>query len=265
MKNFYYFETARDGNDVYNISDPLTRHTCPPHIHRQIEILYVLDGCNRATINNTTVMLTKNQLAIADSFDVHSWEHIDDTSICIIIPYSALSTYIEAKNNRSLKSNFILDSGIGVEFKEIIELMCKYKNDKFVLNGLTNAFLGLIIKHIDLQKSESPKQKLLVSEILSYIEENYQKELTLEQTAKKFAYSKYYFSKLFNQLLGCHFESYINMIRTQHVLFLITEKKFPVIDAIMQSGFSSVPTFYRYFKQNYNCSITTYLKTRNLN
>ena len=256
----YFFEQIRDINDEFVCSLPHERNTFPAHLHKQMEVIYVVKGQNRVTINDTTLILTDNQLAIADSFDSHEYEHITDTSITMILPYYALSQYNDFKNGRALATNFILDEAVGLQFKELIDLMYRNRYDKFILDGLITAFTGLIIKHIPLVKNETTAHRLLVLDILKYVEENFKKELTLEETAKHFAYSKYYFSKLFNNLLGCHFETYINIVRTQNVLHLIKDKKYNITDAVSESGFSSIPTFYRFFKSKYKCSIKTYIK-----
>ncbi len=256
----FYFELARAFSDNFIISVPHERNTCEPHIHKQMEILYIVKGTNRVTINDQTVLLSDNQMAIADSFDIHKWEHLTDTSIMVQFPYSALQTFIARKDGRKLASNFILEPAIALQFKALIELMSVHANESIIVEGLIHAFVGLLTKHIPLEKHSSQQHKALLNDILYFIEENFDKDLKLEDVAEHFAYSKYHFSKLFNQMLGIHFESYINMVRTQNVLYLLKEKKQPLINAIFDSGFSSVSTFYRVFKKQYNCGIKTYLK-----
>lgn len=229
-----------------------------------MEILYVFNGCNKVTINDESIILTDDQLAIADSFDVHSYKALTDTSMRMIIPYSYLAPYIEAKNGKALSSNFILNSGIATQFKTIILMIydALQNQQSMVVGGLTNALLGLILAHIPLVEANKTK-KLFVNEILDYINENFKSDLTLESVAKHFSYSKYYLSRLFNKFIGFHFEEYINGIRAENVIALIQYKKYSVTDAILDSGFSSIPTFYRYFKVKYGCSIKQYVKRLN--
>ena len=264
--NIYYFETIRNLSDEYSMSRPFMDVSCDPHMHRQMEILYVISGQCKAQINDTSMILTDNQMAIADSFDIHAWQRIGDcNSEYLIFPYHSLASFMEAKNGRRLKTNFILDEALGLQFKMILNLIRKnaQSSNKMIVEGLTKAFLGMLLDNIELERQTTSNQRLLMNEILDYIDQNFMNDLTLEKTAAHFAYSKYYFSKLFNQLIHCHFENYINMVRTQNVLNLVQNKKRSITDAILESGFSSVPTFYRYFKQRYSCSIKQYLKKQN--
>ena len=132
-----------------------------------------------------------------------------------------------------------------------------------IVEGLITAFLGLILDNIALEKREKSGQVRLTSKILDFINQNFTDDLTLENTAAHFAYSKYYFSKLFNNLIHCRFDDYLNMVRAQNVISLVQRKKRSVADAILESGFSSIPTFYRYFKSQYHCSIKRFLKNQN--
>lgn len=255
------FEIIRDYTDEPMLSLPIDYNTCKPHFHRQMEILYVTEGKNQVQINDTVRVLTKNQMMVADSFDQHSFQSLGDLSICMIIPYSKLNRFISQKNGGQLSTNFILDERISLEFKEILDLLAKYWTNinNPVVDGLIQVFLGLILRYIPITKNNESKNRLLISDILYFIEENFTKNLTLELMAQHFSYSKYYFSKLFNESFHCHFNDYINMVRTQNVIYLVREKGVPVLNAIMDSGFTSVPTFYRYFKLHFGYSINKYL------
>ncbi len=260
MKQFY-FELARATYDKFLISPPHERNTCDPHIHKQMEILYIVKGCNRVSVNNNTVLLSENQMAIADSFDIHKWEHVSDTSILLIFPYAFLKPFILQKAGRKLSSNFILEPGICLQFKTLIDIMPQYSNDTKVIEGLVHAFIALLLKHIKLEKTYNKQYQTLLNDILMYIEDNFKQNLSLTDVANHFGYSKYHFSKLFNQLIGLHFDNYINMVRTNNVIFLLKEKDYSVTNAVFESGFSSLSTFYRVFKSQYNCSINSYLKS----
>ena len=260
MENFY-FETKRELKDEYIISK-IAPHECPPHIHRQMEILYVLSGEYQASVNEETAKLGKNQIAVADSFDVHKWQPIHATAFYIVIPYSALSSFIEQKNGKVLYSHFLLDNEVCLHIKSIAQALqkCIATSQPLLVEGLTKVLLGLLLQNLRLVEKSKFNKNFLLHEILDYIEQNFMHDITLESISKHFSYSTYYFSRLFNETLGFHLDAYINMIRTQNVLYLMKTKNSSVADAVLNSGFSSLPTFYRYFKNRYKCSLTHYLK-----
>lgn len=262
MENFS-FETKRELNDEYVVSK-IAPHECPPHIHRQIEILYVLSGEYQASVNNQSARLCANQIAVADSFDVHKWEPINATSFYIVIPYSALSSFIEQKNGKILSSPFILDREVCLHIQSLALALKQYLvfPQPLIIEGLTKVLLGLLLQNIPLVDKNKFNRNFSLHEVLDYVEQNFMHDITLKSISEHFSYSKYYFSRLFNQMLGCHLETYINMLRTQNVLYLIKNKHYSVTDAVLESGFSSLPTFYRYFKNRYKCSLTQYIKRK---
>lgn len=264
----YYLETIRDFSDEYAVSPPYIDISCPPHIHRQLEILYVVKGQCRATVNTSSVILTDNQMAIADSYDVHAWETIGKCQAeYMIFPYNSLIDFTTAKQGKKLKTNYILDEELCLQFKMIFDIIRRNLQTptRLIVDGLTKAFSGMILNNIQLERQSKTVQKFLLNDILEYVADNFTEQLTLETVAAHFAYSKYYFGKLFKQTLNCNFEAYVNMVRVQNVLHLVKNKSTPISTAILDSGFSSIPTFYRHFNKQYGCSITQYLKKQNQN
>ena len=52
-------------------------------------------------------------------------------------------------------------------------------------------------------------------DVLKYINENLQNKLTLEETAERFAYSKWYFCEAFKKFAGITFTDYVRHRRMQ--------------------------------------------------
>lgn len=259
----FIFETGFSTKDLPMLSPPNGHQDCIPHFHRQVEIMYCLTGHVKAIINGEEHVLTEDTLAVADSYDIHSWTSINGLAICLVIPWSKLTLYNELKGTKKLSRNFIFDKEKAVKVKELITVLYKYyekpPSDSIVADGLMKAIVGLITELIPLSDNVKIKDPY-IHEILIYIDNNFKNDLTLDVLAEHFKYNKYHFSKLFNKYLGCHLTDYVNMTRTYYVIKQLQETDTSVIDAILESGFTSVPTFYRFFKKRYGCGILTYLR-----
>lgn len=88
--------------------------------------------------------------------------------------------------------------------------------------------------------------------LLAYINENYAEDITLEGMAEHFGYSKYYFSRMFNAALGTSITDYVSSVRLMRALDMLRRTGCTVSDAAFSCGFSSLPTFYRALKRNYD-------------
>lgn len=250
MENFY-FEMPRDLEEYFTVSDPNPYNTIELHCHRQFEILYVQEGENEMTVNGVTRILKSGQFAFADSFDLHSMKSRDGCmSTSIIFPYYVLTEFLDIRASQRFSENFITDERAH-QFVPIFELMQTYKTKQdYLMTALAKTFLGLLLRCVPLHNAEK-KRSDLSYKILNYIEQNFKSDISLESTAYQFGYTKYHFSKLFHAFFHCNFNTYLNTIRARHAHKLIYEKKYNVLNAAFDSGFNSMPTFYRVYKKLY--------------
>ncbi|MBE7174607.1 MAG: helix-turn-helix transcriptional regulator [Williamsia sp.] len=88
-----------------------------------------------------------------------------------------------------------------------------------------------------------------VTELISFIQLNLQKQLTVSELAKKVNQHPDYFSRLFVQLTGERPLPYINGKRIERAQYLMTTSDMTVAEIAEETGFSSVPHFSKIFKQ----------------
>lgn len=84
--------------------------------------------------------------------------------------------------------------------------------------------------------------------IEKYIDENYNKELTLERLADMFHFSAAYISRKYHQEKGCTINDYIRDRRIKQAIFLLESSSLPIKDIASKSGFSNISHFNRVFK-----------------
>ena len=93
-----------------------------------------------------------------------------------------------------------------------------------------------------------------------YILENFHSGLTLEKTAEYLRLAPAYFSSLFQKEMGIGFKEYLDNIRFDHALKLLTFTNMPVCEICSASGFADYTNFARRFKSKYHCAPTGYRK-----
>ena len=94
--------------------------------------------------------------------------------------------------------------------------------------------------------------------ICAYINEHFAEELSLEQMADLAGFSKYHFSRLFKQYTNTTFYRYLNEKRINHAKSLLIDPDISVLDAAIQSGFSSHTAFLRMFRNLTGCTPTRF-------
>ena len=94
--------------------------------------------------------------------------------------------------------------------------------------------------------------------ICNYIDDHCTEELCLDDVAERAGFSKYHFSRLFKQFAGTSFYRYLNQKRIEHAERLLINPDLSVTDISLSSGFTSLSSFIRMFKQIKGCTPSEY-------
>ena len=90
----------------------------------------------------------------------------------------------------------------------------------------------------------------VIDKAKSYIDENYMKEISLEDVSRAVDVSPYYFSKLFKDETGENFIDYLTSVRIESSKSLLQNGKMSIKEVCVESGYSDPNYFSRIFKKN---------------
>lgn len=103
------------------------------------------------------------------------------------------------------------------------------------------------------QEEVKPVQDSVVYYILTYINEHYSEDLSLDYLANKFFTSKYHLSREFQRLVGTSVHRYIIQKRLVMAKQMLSEGM-PSSEVYQHCGFGDYSNFYRAFKAEYQIS-----------
>lgn len=156
---------------------------------------------------------------------------------------SQMQHMLELKNSQHLFS--------GVEV-----LMCLYE--------LFMYFGSYMEEHRNLNASDMPgcSHQLLdkMNQACDYITENCEQPLTLESLANRFGFSIYYFSRIFKAATSYNFTEYLTLQRVKRAQSNLAQSDINITEIAFQSGFKSISSFNRAFRQYKGCSPSEYRK-----
>lgn len=251
-----FYESVRD-EKTFNV-EFFDTEGCTAHFHSAIEMLIIERGSIDININGNYTTLNQGEILVNNSYDIHAYTLNDDsTGNVIIIPKALLNNYFSPNKNRKFESNIIQNRSCFSQLTELYGIMNYYKDspDNFIINNLgLSAFsiASAYLKLCDYAVENDP-----MKDILFYLYENYTNPIDLKNTAKKFGYSPNHFSYIFNSYMRINLSSFINNLRVEKSAELIKNGS-SIIDASENSGFQSIRTFYRYFKEKYGVSPREY-------
>lgn len=102
------------------------------------------------------------------------------------------------------------------------------------------------------QNMESAKEKesvSIVEKAKKYIDDNFQKDVSLDDVSRIVDISPFYFSKLFKQEVGKNFIEYLTEVRLRKARALLNNPQYSIKEVCVMSGYSDPNYFSRIFKK----------------
>ena len=169
-----------------------------------------------------------------------------------------LNTCFQKANDRSF--NLVrADSALQERLKDLLPeieqtLQNKHFGDTVLRNALFTQFM-IYINRIFLRTSSSPDKKTYssdtqVEQLLKYINRNLSENLSIDQLANRFFFSKYHMMRKFKNETGYTIHNYITSKRLLMARSLISQGM-PVMKAAQASGFHDYTTFVRAYKKQF--------------
>lgn len=108
------------------------------------------------------------------------------------------------------------------------------------------------------EKTDNLRLAHVRDRILSYVEENYASDLSLQSAAQALNYSEAYFCKLFKQCFKVNFSAYLNEYRINRAKELLQTTRLNVREVSVACGYSDANYFARVFKRITGMTPTEY-------
>ena len=251
------------------------------HWHPEVELTLVLSGEIEYQVDDNTYILSAGEGVFCNSNSLHSghmYEGKDCTYLSITFhprflygyENSILQTkYVNHITSNELWSSLLLTPSVSWHKKIIDDIRTIYK-----LSQESPADLELQI-HIQLlniwhkvyhhfstqpDNEQKPKQHLQrLRDILLFIEEHYNQDISLEDVAKRANICKSECCRFFKKQMGMTIFDYILYLRIQNSLPLLKEKD-SITEVAALVGFSSPSYYSQIFKRYMKCTPMEYKK-----
>ncbi|WFR57866.1 response regulator [Anaerocolumna sp. AGMB13025] len=171
---------------------------------------------------------------------------------------------------------------------KVLELIMRAEMDAFLNGGLNYGFLyrkdylsevqnsnnydeirsWWLKKITDITKHMANRKKAqsenIVSKAIRYIEENYRKDISLDDVSREVNINPYYFSKRFKEETGVNFIDYLTGIRINKAKELLEDPALSIKEICTMSGYSDPNYFSRIFKKIENITPSDYREKRRI-
>jgi len=178
---------------------------------------------------------------------------------CKIIFLTAFHEFDFAHKAIKLKAeDFIIKPAYSEDFLEVLNKVIvdldKKQSEKSVIEPQDNK----ILRETDNDGRASNPSALLVDKVCSYIDENYNKNIKLDEMCEMAGFSKYYFSRIFKQYKNMNLVDYLTKKRLEKAKELLKNPKMSVKEVSAMIGFNDANYLTAVFKKWENISPTEY-------
>jgi len=180
--------------------------------------------------------------------------------------YAFLLQHVQVKKEYIFPNDLISFNTIQAKMIQLIE---EQRADRFGKEARLYIYINDLLLHLNRMiyerrhKKSNKETGRLHQNILSYIEQHLEDDLSLEKLAGKFFVSKYHISHVFKDNFGISIHQYV----TKKRLAAIQEAmlgNMNITEAYLMFGFSDYSSFYRAFKKEYNISPREFVKAHTL-
>lgn len=139
-------------------------------------------------------------------------------------------------------------------------------NDCYSRPAITASLTLLMVElcrltNYDPNNTPSQSDTELIGKIVAYTGEHFTERLTVASVAHRFGISGALLSNLTRRLVGSGYPEYVRRLRVYNVMRLVSEQGRSILQAAIESGFSSVAGFYKAFHAITGASPTEILKS----
>ncbi|WP_342048059.1 AraC family transcriptional regulator [Bacillus sp. OTU530] len=251
------------------------------HTHHRYEVFYFHSGRCNYLIGSNIYVLKPGDMLLMNGMTLHS-PKVDpnDQYVRSVVHFEheGIKPFLQSLHSLNILKPFqefnnyriSLQGSAKEEVEHILEKMAHYFDQKDTINynRFRLRFIDLLyfifeqFQFSTTEKTEVPSNKeTSVQRIITYLEQNYTEDITLETLQSYIHINKFYLSKLFKQITGTTIMNFLYEYRINEAkkMFLV-DKDISVTNVCYKVGFKHLSHFSRLFKQHVGISPETFKK-----
>ncbi len=247
-------------------------HKTELHWHREPEIVYVVSGQAECPHNGYTKVIDEGDFIFFNSEDVHLVRPVSGTNaklVCVQLSFEYMrmfckpidSVIFDVTNRPEAKPAII----------KVMQQLAEVKSNEADYASLlqisyVNQIYYLLMKYCICFRRASnsviiPKRDFSYAKTaIAYINENFKREIPLDEISSVVNLSPSYFSKYFKNVTQVSFSEYLANLRLENAIQDMLTHNSTVSAAALENGFANVKSFITQCKKVYDCTPAQYKK-----
>lgn len=217
------------------------------HFHKNFELIYILSGDVELTLNGTKYPLPTDTFALILPNEFHAYRTPRE-SLAWVGVFSADFVY----EFSALTQNRRASTPVFRRAPQIREFLLKYLisdtvPDRLLLKSALYAVCNEFLNAVSLYPSAN--ESSFICDILYYLSQNFQEDISLAAIADLLGYEYHYLSRQFHRHFHVNFRKFLNIYRADFAREQLLHTDIKITEIAHLSGFQTTRTFNRIFKE----------------
>lgn len=241
--------------------------TFPPHLHSDVEIVYVVRGETWMVDGGTRCLLRSGDCAVVFPGRIHSYETEGKSDILLALCPVEMAGEFRRVLIRSCP------------VYPVVRASKLHRDVPYCINGMMDVFfrdnnlqaaraylqllLAWVLPRMELHQVPDIPPADLTAQVIGWISEHYMEPVSLDILAEKLNVSKYRISRVFGDKLCTSISDYVNRLRVQQAQSLLLATEGDVREICTACGYENPRTFNREFKRICGCTPREFRQGRN--
>ena len=223
------------------------------HFHKNYEIILVENGRMDVFLDGKKCMLKDNECIIIQPYQAHSF-HLHENSKNFTYNFSStfISSFDAIASKKSIINPIFTLCDISRDYvknttkelfgRKIFIRSLPERKQETEIKAITYTLCSELLKTAEFSNATN-KTSNIIMEVIEYICDNFEQNISLKEFALKHNYNYQYLSRRFNTFFDTGFKEVLNRYRIEQATSLLVETDQPISNIAFTSGFQSIRSF----------------------
>ena len=248
-----FYQFSHHGSGDYFVKEYGENFNFPAHMHLCYEFITVRSGEMTVSVDSRPYTLGVGDALLIFPNQLHKIESTSSSHLLCIFSGDLVQAYASKTEKKIPENSLFRPDPYLIRALDSLPAESRSFYKKGVLYSMCAEF--------DAGASYTTRESVqsdLLSKIFSFIERNYDKECSLIALSRELGYDYAYLSRYFKRATGLSFIEYLGQYRLSHACRLLENSDLSVLRCALGSGFTSLRSFNRNFKNRYSMTPQQY-------
>ena len=239
--------------------------------HREPEIVYVLEGRAECTRNGASQIVEQGDFILFNSEDIHLVRSTEGKScrlLCINFSFEYIRMFCKSVDSVFFDVNDSPD--VRPQLAQVLQSIADTDRSApyaslMIIAQINRLYYIMLTRCMCFCRAAAsvmqPKRDFSYAKTaIAYINENFRREIPLDEISAVVNLSPSYFSKYFKSVTQVSFSEYLANLRLENAVSDMLENNVTVSTAALENGFANVKSFITQCKKVYDCTPAQYRK-----